>query len=155
MVRSRPLPSQITPAWCTSYCYGFRVPLLVLSAYTPAGYVDNNTHDFGSILKFVEKNFDLGLIGSGTYADAYADDLSAFFTSSQSPWAWIAAPKAKFTDNSDPDDDRLFITLIIDSPHLERSGRGLPSLRSISSLLSVSAAPTCSQRSSYSRHMSP
>ncbi len=91
--------------WCVAYCYGFRVPLLVLSSYTPAGYVDNNVHDFGSILKFVETNFGLGLIGTGTYADAYADDLGGFFKGSQTPWAWIAAPNAKFTDDSNPDDD--------------------------------------------------
>jgi phospholipase C len=59
--------------------YGFRVPLLVVSAYTPAGYVDNGVHDFGSILRLVEANFGLGLIGPGTYADAYADDLAPFF----------------------------------------------------------------------------
>ena len=91
-----PLPNNT--AFCTSYCYGFRVPLLVVSSYTPAGYVDNNVHDFGSILRFVETNFDLGLIGSGTYADAYADNLGEFFTGSQAPWAWIAAPKASFSD---------------------------------------------------------
>ena len=39
------------------YQYGFRVPLVVISAYTPAGYVNNDRHDFGSILRFVEHNF--------------------------------------------------------------------------------------------------
>ncbi len=57
--------------WGKSYVYGFRVPLLVVSAYTPAGYVDNYNNDFGSILRFIELNFGLGLIGPGTYADAY------------------------------------------------------------------------------------
>jgi phospholipase C len=71
--------------WGTSYVYGFRVPLLVVSAYTPQGYVDNNVHDFGSILRFIETNFGsfgrpLGPIGPGDYADAYADDLHSFFT---------------------------------------------------------------------------
>jgi phospholipase C len=71
--------------WGTGYTYGFRVPLLVVSAYTPAGYVDNSDHDVGSILKFIETNFappgkPLGPIGPGTYADAYADNsLQAFF----------------------------------------------------------------------------
>jgi len=65
--------------WGVSYVYGFRVPLLVVSAYTPAGYVDNSNHDFGSMLRFVEKNFGLGLIGPGDWADSYADDLSVFF----------------------------------------------------------------------------
>jgi hypothetical protein len=39
------------------YQYGFRVPLVVISARTPAGYVSNNHHDFGSILRFIEGNF--------------------------------------------------------------------------------------------------
>jgi phospholipase C len=72
--------------WGIGFTYGFRIPLLVVSAYTPAGYVDNANHDIGSILKFIETNFappsqPLGPIGPGTYADAYADNsLQAFFT---------------------------------------------------------------------------
>jgi phospholipase C len=72
--------------WGKGFTYGFRVPLLVVSAYTPAGLVDNADHDSGSLLRFVETNFassgkQLGPIGPGTYADAYADDsLQAFFT---------------------------------------------------------------------------
>lgn len=69
--------------WGTGYVYGFRVPLLVVSAYTPAGYVDNAIHDFGSILRMVESNFGVGLIGPGIYADAYADDLAPFFPLTQ------------------------------------------------------------------------
>lgn len=67
------------------YIYGFRVPLIVVSAYTPAGYVDNDVHDFGSLLRFTESNFGLGLIGPGYYADSYADDLSAFFLRNRRP----------------------------------------------------------------------
>ena len=71
--------------WGISYVYGFRVPLLVVSAYTPAGYVDNSNYDFGSILRFIETvfgppGFPLGPIGPGDYADAYANDLQSFFT---------------------------------------------------------------------------
>lgn len=79
--------------WGTGYVYGFRVPLLVVSAYTPAGYVDNVVHDFGSLLRMVESNFSLSVIGQGTYADAYADDLSSFFTlSTPRPFTPIALP---------------------------------------------------------------
>jgi phospholipase C len=72
--------------WGKGFTYGFRVPLLVVSAYTPAGFVENADHDSGSLLKFVETNFapsgkQLGPIGPGTYADSYADDsLQAYFT---------------------------------------------------------------------------
>jgi phospholipase C len=80
-------PFQIGQAngWGTGYVYGFRVPLIVVSAYTPQGYVDNSIYDFGSILRFIEDNFgsfgqSLGLIGPGFYADAYATGLDDFFS---------------------------------------------------------------------------
>ena len=71
------------------YIYGFRVPLLVVSAYTPAGYVSGACqspgncqnekfpyiHDFGSILAFIENNFDLG-IGSINPQYSFADNFA-------------------------------------------------------------------------------
>ncbi|MBV9613625.1 MAG: hypothetical protein JO091_14215, partial [Acidobacteriaceae bacterium] len=36
------------------YQYGFRVPLIVVSAYTPQHLINNARHDFGSILRFIE-----------------------------------------------------------------------------------------------------
>ena len=73
-----------TNYWGCGYTYGFRVPFLVVSAYTPPGYVsggcasgpngtcyppngdgsanaDPYRHDFGSILAFIEYNFKLGM----------------------------------------------------------------------------------------------
>ena len=75
--------------------YGFRVPLIVVSAYTPSGYVDNERHDFGSILRFVEHNFGIPE-GALNFADARATtDLANFFEFHQSPRVFqhIAAPK--------------------------------------------------------------
>ena len=81
-----------TNNWGKNYTYGFRVPFLVVSAYTPAGYVSGAifgtptypppakyTHDFGSILKFIEDNFALGEIGGQSYpfADHWAPELAA------------------------------------------------------------------------------
>jgi phospholipase C len=61
------------------YQYGFRVPLIVVSAYTPAGYISNHQYDFGSILRFVEVNFGI-LEGALGVADARAvNDLTDFF----------------------------------------------------------------------------
>ena len=79
--------------WGASYTYGFRVPFLVVSAYTPAGYVSGalptpgmdakHTHDFGSILAFIEYNFGLkiGSIGGSSYpfADNWAPEVQAGF----------------------------------------------------------------------------
>ena len=95
-------PLANTTGWCVSYCYGFRVPLLVISAQTPP-MVDNQTHDFGSIVHFVESNFGLPSLG---FADAFADDLSGFFTKTPARhFQKVKAPKADFSDLGAPDDD--------------------------------------------------
>jgi phospholipase C len=78
-----------------SYQYGFRVPLLVVSAYTRAGYINNNRHDFGSILRFIESNFGIPQ-GVLNFADARAKtDLAEFFNLAAAPRAFktIKAPK--------------------------------------------------------------
>jgi len=72
----------VAPTIHNSYEYGFRVPLIVVSPYAKRGYVSHVTHDFGSLLKFTEKNFNLTSLG---YADALADDLSDCFDFSQTP----------------------------------------------------------------------
>jgi hypothetical protein len=85
------------------------VPLLVISAKTPKNYVDNDIHDFGSIVRFVENNFGLGLLGPGTWADSYADDLSGFFGSHGDrefvPIKALPLTKEDLGDRSDPDTD--------------------------------------------------
>jgi phospholipase C len=90
--------------------YGFRVPLIVMSPYARKGYVSHVTHDFGSILKFIEGVFTLPSLG---YADAYADDLSDCFRFDAAPRAFhpIPAPydASYFLNHAeplgDPDDD--------------------------------------------------
>jgi phospholipase C len=62
------------------YQYGFRVPLVIISAYTPKGYIDNVSDDFGSILRLIEgiEGLPEGLMGN---ADARsATDLHQFFS---------------------------------------------------------------------------
>jgi phospholipase C len=95
------------------YQYGFRVPLMFVSAYTPAGYIDNSRHDFGSMIRFVESNFGI-TPGILTFADARASDsLSGFFNLNSTPRPFVSIParlSAHFflNDNSapeDPDDD--------------------------------------------------
>jgi len=70
------------PSILNSYEYGFRVPLIVASPYAKRGYVSHVTHDFGSILKFIEEVFKLPSLG---YADARSDDLSDCFDLTQVP----------------------------------------------------------------------
>jgi phospholipase C len=100
----------VPPEIINSYEYGFRVPLIVVSPYAKQGYISHQTHDFGSILKFVEEAFHLPSLG---YADARADDLSDCFDFRQSPlhFQTIAAPlnAEHFLNDrrppTDPDDD--------------------------------------------------
>ncbi len=91
--------------WGCGYTDGLRVPLLVVSPYTPARYVSGAcggtqypacgnaqnqptqyVHDFGSILKYTEWNFGMPEIAAPRYADHNAPDnippyvpLSDFF----------------------------------------------------------------------------
>ncbi len=70
------------PSILNSYEYGFRVPLIVVSPYAKRGYVSHVTHDFGSIVKFVEVLFKLPSLG---FIDSRADDLSDCFDLTQVP----------------------------------------------------------------------
>ena len=97
--------------WGCGYVYGFRVPMVVISPYiTKPGYISHVNHDFGSILKFIETNYNLTSLG---YADTNAlDDLSDIFNFTQAPIAFqtIPAPSNNTTclsdsTPSDPDDD--------------------------------------------------
>ena len=100
----------VAPPLLNSYEYGFRVPMVVISPYAKPAYTSHVTHDFGSILKFIEETFNLPSLG---YADAPADDLADCFNFSQTPipFKTIAAPlKADHFLNdkrppTDPDDD--------------------------------------------------
>jgi phospholipase C len=100
----------VAPTIINSYEYGFRVPMVVISPYAKPAYISHVTHDFGSILHFVESNFNLPSLG---YADAAADNLSDCFNYSQTPIAFqtINAPlqASHFLNDrrppTDPDDD--------------------------------------------------
>lgn len=80
-------PAKILSLPCTGtnncqgdYQYGFRVPLLVISAYTPKGYINDEPHDFGSILRMIES---INGIPEGqlNFADQRAsNDLHGFFS---------------------------------------------------------------------------
>jgi len=106
---------------CTStdcrgdYQRGFRVPLLVVSAYTEAGTINNDPYDFGSVLRMIEGINGVSGVTEGQlgFADARAkNDLHLFFTRS-TPRAYKTIPAEK--DASfflsmkgaavDPDDD--------------------------------------------------
>jgi phospholipase C len=104
---------EILPQPQGDYQYGFRVPLIFVSAYTPPGLIENSRHDFGSILRFIERNFGTPQ-GVLNFADARAnDDLTGFFDARliPRPFAGIRTVKSAesfIKDSSppiDPDDD--------------------------------------------------
>jgi len=96
------------------YQYGFRVPLLVVSAYTAQGLINGHRHDFGSILRFIEHNFSLPLGGLHFADERATNDLTLFFDLTQPARTFTnisAAKSAKFflkdkRKPTDPDDDQ-------------------------------------------------
>ena len=81
------------PAIHNSYEYGLRVPLIVVSPYARAGFISHATHDFGSVLKFIEKTFSLPEVDPAVgYADSRADDLSDCFDLNQTPLTFTPIP---------------------------------------------------------------
>ena len=100
----------VAPPIRNSYEFGFRVPLIVVSPYAKAQYVSHVTHDFGSILKYIEEQFGLPSLG---YADANADDFTDCFDYNQVPLIFHTIPAPLDANHflqdtsppTDPDDD--------------------------------------------------
>jgi phospholipase C len=106
-------PPTILPGAQGDYQYGFRVPLIAVSAYTSAGMIDNTRYDFGSILRFVEHNFGVSE-GILNFADERSDSsLIDFFDTRLLPRPFVPVLATKDADYflndttppSDPDDD--------------------------------------------------
>jgi phospholipase C len=58
--------------------YGPRLPLLVVSPFARANFVDHRVTDQSSIIRFIEDNWNLGRIGDGS-ADAVAGSIDGMF----------------------------------------------------------------------------
>jgi phospholipase C len=74
------------------YQLGFRVPLLFVSAHTVKATVSNARYDFGSILRFIEGNFELrqGWLG---FADARSNtDLHELYNFRLGPFPFQPVP---------------------------------------------------------------
>jgi phospholipase C len=74
---------------------GFRVPMLLVSAYarqgtgSQGGYISHTQYEFGSILKFIEDNWDLGSLGT---TDSRATSVVDCFDFTQSPRKFTSIP---------------------------------------------------------------
>jgi phospholipase C len=61
---------------------GLRVPALIVSAYAKAGLISPTQYEFGSILKYIEKNWGLGSLGT---SDKRSTSIIDCFDYSQPP----------------------------------------------------------------------
>ncbi|MGC1380418.1 MAG: alkaline phosphatase family protein [Candidatus Baltobacteraceae bacterium] len=61
---------------------GFRVPAIVISPYAKAGYISKTDYEFGSILRFIEDNWQLGRLGK---SDVRARSIADCFDFQQRP----------------------------------------------------------------------
>jgi phospholipase C len=72
----------INPVYQGRCGYGPRLPLLVISPWAKANYVDHSVTDQSSILRFIEDNWNLGRIGDNS-TDAIAGSLLPMFDFSE------------------------------------------------------------------------
>jgi phospholipase C len=72
----------VPPPQVDGFGFGVRVPLLLLSPYAKAGYVDHTLGEFSSVLRFIEDNWGLSQL---THRDRDAANLSEAFDFSQEP----------------------------------------------------------------------
>jgi phospholipase C len=83
------------------YQAGFRVPLIVVSAYTPAGFIGNTVEAFGAVVRFIEGNFGIPE-GVLTFADLRShQDLMEYFS--------LGLPPRTFTPIKAPLSARYFL----------------------------------------------
>jgi phospholipase C len=77
---------------------GFRVPMMVVSPYALAGsssqggYISHTQYEFGSILKYIEDNWNLGQLGT---TDTRATSIDDVLNYSQSPRQFKAIPSER------------------------------------------------------------
>ncbi len=64
--------------------YGTRLPLLAISPYAKQNYVDHALTDTTSVLRFIEDNWNLGRLPSGSF-DALAGTLNGLFDFTDTP----------------------------------------------------------------------
>ncbi|MGH8939091.1 MAG: alkaline phosphatase family protein, partial [Actinomycetes bacterium] len=72
----------VPPPQVDRFGFGIRVPLLLISPYAKAGYVDHTLGEFSSVLRFIEDNWGLSQL---THRDRDARNLSEAFDFSQEP----------------------------------------------------------------------
>jgi phospholipase C len=70
---------------------GFRVPALIVSPYALAGHISTTNYEFGSILKYIEQNWNLGSLKT---SDKRANSLIDSFNYKQTPIPFTPIPSS-------------------------------------------------------------
>jgi phospholipase C len=65
---------------------GFRVPLLVVSPYAKTGYVSHTQYEFGSVVRYIEDNWNLGRLGT---TDTRVNNILDCFNFNQQPRSFV------------------------------------------------------------------
>jgi phospholipase C len=68
---------------------GFRVPAIIVSAYARPGYISTTNYEFGSILRYIEDNWNLGQLGT---SDSRATSIIDSFNYAQPPITFVKIP---------------------------------------------------------------
>ena len=71
---------------------GFRVPALIVSPYARPGHISKTAYQFGSILRFIEDNWNLGRLGT---SDTRAKSIIDSFDYSQRPIKFRKIPSSR------------------------------------------------------------
>ncbi len=70
---------------------GLRVPAIIVSPYARAGYISKTNYEFGSILRYIEENWNLGYLGT---TDTRAKSIIDCFNYSQPPITFQKIPSS-------------------------------------------------------------
>ncbi len=84
----------VTPTQVDQYGYGPRVPVILVSPYAKAGYIDHTVLDFTSVLKFIEQNWNISPLAA---RDGNANNFSSAFDFNQSPRLPIFLPLSRLS----------------------------------------------------------
>jgi phospholipase C len=79
----------VPPPQVDEFGYGFRTAAQLISPYARRGYIDSETHDFTSILRFIEDNWSLPSLST---RDANAISIATALDFSQAPRAASIIP---------------------------------------------------------------
>jgi phospholipase C len=82
----------VPPPQVDRFGLGFRVPALIISPYSKAGYVDHTQYQLESILKFIEWRFSLNSL---TSRDLHSNNLLNAFNFTQKPSSPYIVPLSK------------------------------------------------------------